>query len=115
MKKLIVIIALFSLCISNIYAQEKSKKNKNVEFAVSGNCDMCKKRIEKATYSVKGVKFAEWHIDHKDIHLIFDENKCSLDDVKKAIAKVGHDTDTILATDEDYNTLHHCCLYRSEE
>ena len=115
MKKLIILIALFSLSLSSIYAQEKLNKNKKTEFAVSGNCEMCKKRIEKAAYSVKGVKSAVWHIDHQDIHLIFDENKCSLDDVKKAIAKAGHDTDTILSADEDYNNIHNCCLYRSKE
>ena len=60
-------------------------------------------------------KLCLWIIRQISDKLIFDENKCSLDDVKKAIAKVGHDTDTILATDEDYNTLHHCCLYKSEE
>ena len=40
-------------------AQEKKSKNKKVEFKVAGNCEMCEKRIEKAAYSVKGVKSAE--------------------------------------------------------
>ena len=31
--------------------------------------------------------------------------------VKKAIAKVGHDTDEVKATDEDYEKLHGCCMY----
>jgi copper chaperone CopZ len=72
---------------------------------------MCEKRIEKAAFSVKGVKSADWHIDHKDIHLIIDENKCSVEDVAKAIAAVGHDTEFIKAKDEDYEKLHGCCLY----
>jgi hypothetical protein len=43
--------------------------------------------------------------------LIINEEKCSLIDVKNAIAKVGHDTDEVKATDEDYEKLHGCCMY----
>ncbi len=93
-----------------VTAQEKNKNAKyNVE--VNGNCEMCKKRIEKAAFSVKGVKSAEWHIDDHTLHLILNEEKTSLLDVKKAIAKVGHDTDDVKATEEDYDKLHGCCMY----
>jgi hypothetical protein len=32
-------------------------------------------------------------------------------DVKKAIAKAGHDSDEVKATDADYDKLHGCCQY----
>lgn len=115
MKQIIILIICLLWTSTHINAQEKLNKNKSIEFSVSGNCEMCKKRIEKAAYSIKGVKIADWHIDHKDIKIIFNETKCSSDDIKKAIAKAGHDTDTIKATDEDYKKLHHCCLYRNSD
>ena len=34
--------------------------------------------------------------------------------VKKAIVKVGHDTEGIKATENDYENLHHCCKYDRE-
>lgn len=110
MKNSIVIILVAFLSISAV-AQDVKSKHKKAEIKVAGNCEMCKKRIEKAAFSVKGVKSAEWHIDHKDIHLIIDENKCSVEDVAKAIAKAGHDTEIVKAKDEDYEKLHGCCLY----
>ena len=110
MKKIIVLL-LVSLFSVTSFSQEKKDKNKKVEFAVNGNCEMCEKRIEKAAFSVKGVKSADWHIDHKDLHLIIDENKCSVTDVQKAVAKVGHDAGKVKATDEDYEKLHGCCQY----
>ena len=112
MKKLILVM-LVALVGMSVQAQEKEKKNKNAkhEIAVNGNCGICKKRIEKAAYSVPGVKSAQWHQDHHDMHLIIDETKCSVDDVHKAVAKAGHDTDKSKATDEDYEKLHHCCQY----
>jgi len=110
MKKLFFVVCV---ALVGITAQEQEKKNKNAkyEIAVNGNCEMCKKRIEKAAYSVKGVKSAVWHQDHQDLHLIIDENKCTVEDVSKAIAAVGHDAGKIKAKDEDYEKLHTCCMY----
>jgi len=105
---LLLLVGLFSL---TMVAQEKKSKNKKVEFKVAGNCEMCEKRIEKAAFSVKGVKSAEWHADHNVIHLVIDETKCSKEDVAKAIAAVGHDTQYIKANDDDYMKLHSCCNY----
>jgi len=110
MKKLILVM-LVMLTGFAVQAQEKKNKNAKDEIAVSGNCGDCKKRIEKAAYSVKGVKSADWHADHQDLHLVYDENKCSLDDVRKAVAATGHDTDMVKATDADYDALHGCCKY----
>lgn len=111
MKKVLFIMLLLTSVLG--VAQGKNK-NKEVVLKVSGNCKMCEKRIEKAAFSIKGVKSADWHVDHKDIHLIIDENKCSIEDVKKAIAKVGHDVDDVKANDEVYNKIHSCCKYREE-
>lgn len=106
---LITMLLLFSAFTMN--AQQTKSKNAKHDIEVNGNCEMCKKRIEKAAFSVKGVKSAEWHMDDHTLHLILNEEKASVLDVKKAIAKIGHDTDEVKATDEDYNKLHGCCLY----
>lgn len=113
--KRIVLLVLASLFSLTMVAQEKKSKNKKVEFKVAGNCEMCEKRIEKAAFSIKGVKSAEWHADHGDIHLIIDETKCSANEVAKAIASVGHDTEFVKAEDSVYDKLHGCCLYERME
>lgn len=110
MKNLVATV-LFVLISVTASAQEKKNKNKTVAFKVAGNCEMCEKRIEKAAFSVKGVKSAEWHAEHGDIHLIIDEAKCTVEDVAKAIAAVGHDTEFIKTEDSIYETLHSCCAY----
>lgn len=110
MKNIILGMMLLFVTLST-QAQEKKNKNAKYNVEVNGNCEMCKKRIEKAAYSVKGVKSAEWHIDDHILHLIINESKCSLLDVKKTIAQVGHDTDEVKATDEEYAKLHGCCMY----
>ena len=85
MKNSIILILVAFLSISAV-AQETKSKNKKVVFKVAGNCEMCEKRIEKAAFSVKGVKSADWQADQEAIYLIIDETKCSKEDVAKAIA-----------------------------
>src|SRR5690606_17855609 len=80
-------------------------------FKVSGNCSMCKSRIEKAAKSVKGVLSANWDVDAKVIHLDFDSEMTSKGEISKAIAQVGHDTELDKAPDEVYNDLPGCCLF----
>lgn len=110
MKNTILGMMLLFVALST-QAQGKKNKNAKYDFEVNGNCEQCKKRIEKAAFSVSGVKSAEWNMDDHMLHLIINEEKCSVMDVKKAIAKAGHDTDGVRAADADYEKLHHCCLY----
>ena len=110
MKKIIAIVLLVFVGLS---VQAQVKKNKNAKYVteVNGNCEQCQKRIQKAAFSVEGVKSAVWNIQTHQLSVILNEEKCTLLEVKKAIAKVGHDTDEVRAKDEVYESLHHCCLY----
>jgi cation transport ATPase len=113
MKKfvLIVVIALFGFS-----AQAQTKKNKNLKYTteVNGNCEQCKKRIEKAAFGVPGVKTATWDVSSHQLSVIMNEEKSSPLDLNKAVAKVGHDTKEVKATNEDYENLHSCCKYVRE-
>jgi hypothetical protein len=111
MKKIVNLIFLFVVITTS--AQEKSK-SKLVDVNVSGLCEMCKARIEKAAFKIKGVKSAEWNPDDKILHLILNEKKTDVLTVQTKMASIGHDTEAILATDEAYNSLHDCCKYDRE-
>jgi len=94
----------------SINAQEKSK-SKKVVIKVSGICDMCKDRIEKAAFKTKGVKSAEWSAENQSLSLIINERKTDVLTVQNSMAAIGHDTEAVQATDEAYNGLHGCCKY----
>ena len=93
--------------------QAQDKKNKNAKYTieVNGNCEQCQKRIQKAAFSVPGVKSANWNIETHELSLILNEEKATILDVKKAVAKAGHDTDEVKASKEVYENLHSCCQY----
>lgn len=111
MKKYIIILLV---AIVGVTATAQNK-NARATLEVDGICGMCKQRIENAAIKTKGVKSAVWNVETKECSLIFDERKTDLATISQSIANVGHDTKEIKATEEAYNTVHPCCLYRDED
>lgn len=105
------------LLVLTLSAQAQEQKNKNAKhtITVNGTCEQCQRRIQKAAFAVSGVKMANWNIETHKLDLTLNEEKTSIAAVKKAIAKVGHDTEGVNATQEDYDNLHSCCKYEREE
>lgn len=94
---------------SALISQAQTKNAKTETFKVYGNCDMCKKTIEKAA-NKKNVK-AVWNVDSKALTFTYDSTKTNSDEVLKRIANAGYDNDKFTAPDAAYNGLHHCCKY----
>ncbi len=84
---------------------------KETEFKVSGNCGMCKTRIEKSM-KIKEVKMAKWDKSSKMLKVAYLSEKISLDSLQKRIASVGHDTEKFKSDSTTYSNLPGCCLYR---
>lgn len=94
------------LSISTIaFAQSKTDKIK-----VSGECGMCKSKIEKAAKSA-GASYALWDVDQKVLTVKYSSNSTNTAKIEKAVANVGYDTEHQKATEEAYNGLHSCCKY----
>ncbi|HMC00820.1 MAG TPA: heavy-metal-associated domain-containing protein [Flavobacteriaceae bacterium] len=110
MKKLIF-ITTFLITITT-FAQNKNAK---ASIEVNGVCLMCKERIEKAAIKTKGVKAADWNVETHELKLFYDERKTDLQTIQQNIADAGHDTQSIIATDEAYESVDDCCKYRDEK
>ncbi len=79
-------------------------------FKVSGNCEMCKERIEYAV-DVKGVKSANWDQESKMITVVYDKSKITEDKIHQLIAKAGYETSKTPADQDAYKGLPGCCQY----
>lgn len=110
----IIIALLFAVVGSNSFAQthnhSKMTASKTESIKVSGNCDMCKARIEKSA-KIEGVTKASWDTETKILTLVFDPSKTNSDDTQKKIAAVGHDTEKFKGDDKAYAKLPGCCKY----
>lgn len=110
MKKIILAI-VFILSVFSIQAQAKLNKNAKYQIEVNGNCEQCQSRIQKAAFSIPGVKSASWNVETHQLNLILNEEKATILDVKKGIAKAGYDTDEVKSSKENYDKLPGCCQY----
>ena len=111
----IIIVALLAIVLGfNSYAQmhdhSKMASTKTETLKVSGNCDLCKARIEKAA-KLDGVSKAEWNTESNILALTFDPAKTNMDQISKKIAAVGHDNKKVKADNKAYNALPGCCKY----
>ena len=112
----IIIVAFLAIALgANSYAQSNSASKvaatKTETLKVSGNCDMCKGRIEKAA-KLDGVSKAEWDTKSKVLSVTYDPAKTNIDQIGKKVAAVGHDNEKVKADDKAYSTLPGCCKYR---
>lgn len=83
---------------------------------VSGTCDMDKRRIETAAYSVDGVKSAVWDEYSQVLTLKYSVfKKDAADSVQKKIALAGNDTEKYKADDSAYQNLPDCCHYQRKQ
>ena len=106
----IIIVAILAIVItSTVYSQSATTKTETIK--VSGNCDMCKARIEKAA-KFDGVSKAEWNTKSKILTVTFDPAKTNSTEIGKKVAAAGHDNEKVKATDTAYNKLPSCCKYR---
>lgn len=110
MKNIIFWISFCSLLIAtnNIYAQVKNAKT--ATFHINGNCDMCKKTIEKAG-NKKNESQVLWDASSQSASISYNSEKTTTDAILKRIALAGYDNEKYLAPDNTYAQLHSCCQY----
>ena len=113
--KIIKFLTLTCLTLVCLTAFAQKPKWEKVNFQVSGNCDMCKTKIEKAAKAVEGVKTARWNVVSKKMKIKFNPGITNADKIQQAISSIGYDTEKHKATDQVYNNLHHCCKYKRKQ
>ena len=90
----------------------KDKKT-HTSFTVSGDCDMCKARIENAL-DRPGILTAYWSKEEQKVFITYRNDKFEEIQLHNIIAMVGHDTEKVKSDNVVYNNLPPCCHYRKE-
>jgi len=93
---------------------ERDASLSKFSISVSGNCEMCKARIEESVNEISNVASSDWSPDTKELIVYYKDIKPDVDGIEQALAAVGHDTDKYKAKLEVYDKLPKCCLYRSK-
>jgi hypothetical protein len=104
-------LKIFSIALCSLFfvtaatAQEKTET-----FKVSGNCGMCKNKIETAAKDA-GAKSATWDADTKMLTVSYKTKSTNTAKIQSKIAESGYDNVGAKANDDAYNKLHGCCKY----
>jgi len=85
-------------------------QTKTETFNVSGNCGMCKSKIEKAAKEA-GAKDASWNVETKVLTVTYKSSSTNTAKIQEKIAAVGYDNAGATASKESYDKLHGCCKY----
>jgi hypothetical protein len=101
MKNIFIVLAL-AISIS-------ASAQQTTTFTVSGNCGMCKSRIENAAKEA-GATEAKWDVEAQLLTVKVGA-KSSVLAIQQKVAAVGHDNAGAKAPDAVYDKLHGCCKY----
>lgn len=99
-------------CCQQDGGHREGKTNYSLKTAViksSNQCGMCTITIGDALFALEGVKNVRADESTHTVTVQFLEEKISLQEIKKAITKVGYDADNLKANKAAYNKLHGCC------
>ena len=99
-------IISFFLAMANVSIAQKVKSE---TFKVSGECGLCKKKIEKAAKEA-GATYALWSPQTKLLTVSY-ASTTGVSVIQQRIAEAGYDTPGYKATDDAYNALDACCQY----
>jgi len=112
--KHLVILIITMLSFTAVSNATGIKNAKTVAVKVSGNCEMCKAKIDAAS-TKKGLSKGDWNADTKVLSLTFDSKKTTADEFLKQVALAGYDNEKYMAPDDTYANLPGCCQYERKK
>jgi|ERR1041385_3332318 copper chaperone CopZ len=107
------VLAFFSFV--SVHAQTSAtstkapSKTSTIQIKTSGECDMCKKKIEGEIGKMAGVKKAELDVATHVLTVEYNPKKVSPDKIRKAISDIGYDADDVKANNRAQKELPQCC------
>jgi copper chaperone CopZ len=104
--KLMWMVVFCGLVAGQAMSQDKMSE---VKIKTSAQCDMCKKRIEKALGLEKGIKSAVLDVDSKVLTVQYRTDKTDSRKVQQAVQSIGYDADALPADPKAYKKLPDCC------
>ena len=112
--KTIIFSALCILAFAGIFNHSTASVThyETTTFKVSGNCEMCKSKIEAALKKNAAIQSSNWDVTTKILTVTYNPHSISIDQIHQLVANVGYDTDKVKATDASYKALPGCCKYK---
>ena len=93
---------------SNLVSAQQAKIE-TVQLSTSGQCGMCKERIEAALAFAPGIQFVELSMVDMALTVKYKTKKIDLQGVKKLVSDLGYSAGDMKANEDAMNKLPMCC------
>lgn len=103
-----VVLMFVVVSVAIIGCQQKKLEETSIRTA-SMVCGMCSKAIEKAVYSVEGVKEVNVDSKAKIVQVKFVSEQTNVQTLERAITDIGYDANDRKRDEAAYNDLDACC------
>jgi copper chaperone CopZ len=111
MKKSSIFLLLGMLIISEMLFSQ-ADGSMDIYFPTTGNCVLCKIRIENTVNKLNGIEEVTWDFETDVTYVTYDDTQTDAHEIMQVIAYVGHETEWYPASDSGYAALQGtCCLY----
>ncbi len=104
MKKITLMLTL-----GLFFAVSAHAKKVETSFKVYGQCGSCKDRIESKLLDKKGIKYAQWDVDTKDLKVVYNDKQLSEEDIYHLISELGYGSEKKKANPVCEKKLPKCC------
>lgn len=104
----ILMVALFFIFTGEVMAQKETKKS-TIFIQTNAQCGDCKERLEGVLNYVKGISYAELHLEDKKLEVKYNSKRITEKEIKEIISKVGYDADDVKAVKSAQMELPACC------
>ncbi|MGK7392255.1 MAG: heavy-metal-associated domain-containing protein [Candidatus Cyclobacteriaceae bacterium M2_1C_046] len=84
-------------------------QDKELNIKTSAVCEMCKVTLEKEMIFEKGVKKSNLDVESKILYVVYNPKKTDPETIRKRIALIGYDADSVKTTPEAIMKLDPCC------
>ena len=110
----LIMVAVAMLFMSNVVSAQQ-KTNQKAVIKTNIYCDHCKEcetcglKFKDQILKIAGVKMYELDEKAMTITVFYNSKKTNLENIKKAISKLGYDADDVKADLQAYENLDGCC------
>lgn len=110
MKQITTILLLMGLLLSSA-TEAQPEGSMEIYFPTTGNCYLCKVRIEEAVNTLTGIESVLWDAVTDVTYVTYDDTQTDAFEIMQTISSVGHETEWYPADDSAYKALENTCCY----
>jgi periplasmic mercuric ion binding protein len=103
----VITFFVFAANAQNAATTKENPRKMEVTIKTTVECALCKKNLESKLGKFKGVRTVTADFAKKEVQVVYNSKKVTVEEIKKAIADIGYDADEVKANNKMLKILEH--------